>query len=312
MLALALFLLQEPVAPATTPENTPAPTHATSAQDGSAAPSAADGATGEHEIRLPPGIDWKHGPTDGNLGSIASVKVPEGYVFAAGEGTRKLLELMQNPPSGRELGVVAPADLQFFVFFEFDDVGYVKDDERDSLDADALLATLRESNERGNEMRRKRGWSTIELEGWQKKPFYDEKTHDLTWALLIGDEGHKADATVNWSARRLGRKGVMRVQLVVDQPSLEATLPKFEAIMSGFDYSGGERYAEFKSGDKIAEYGLAALVAGGGLAVAAKTGLLAKLWKPIALGLVAIASFFRRAWGWITGRGARKQGENAS
>ena len=40
--------------------------------------------------------------------------------------------------------------------------------------------------------------------------------------------------------------------------------------------------------DKLAEYGLTALVVGGGAAVLAQTGLLAKLWKPIAAFFVAL------------------------
>jgi uncharacterized membrane-anchored protein len=46
--------------------------------------------------------------------------------------------------------------------------------------------------------------------------------------------------------------------------------------------------------NKIAEYGLVGLIAGGGLLVAAKSGLLAKLWKPILVGLVAIGAFIKR------------------
>ncbi len=53
-------------------------------------------------------IDWQDGPTVGKLGSLAEIKVPEGYRFAGADGTRKFLELTQNPPSGNELGVLIP------------------------------------------------------------------------------------------------------------------------------------------------------------------------------------------------------------
>ncbi len=47
----------------------------------------------------------------------------------------------------------------------------------------------------------------------------------------------------------------------------------------------------------MAEYGLTALVAGGAGVVAAKTGLLAKFWKFIVAGVVAIGAFFKRIFG---------------
>src|SRR5260370_40849327 len=53
-------------------------------------------------------IDWQDGPTVGKLGSLAEIKVPERYRFAGADGTRKFLELTQNPPSGNELrGLIA-------------------------------------------------------------------------------------------------------------------------------------------------------------------------------------------------------------
>ena len=46
--------------------------------------------------------------------------------------------------------------------------------------------------------------------------------------------------------------------------------------------------------DKLATYGLTALVVGGGAAALAKSGLLAKLWKPIAAAFVALVAGLKR------------------
>ena len=62
-----------------------------------------------------------------------------------------------------------------------------------------------------------------------------------------------------------------------------------EASQEWFVFEDGRKYTDFKKGDKIAKYGLTGLVLGGGLAVAAKTGLLQKLMKPILIGQVDIA-----------------------
>ncbi len=100
-----------------------------------------------------PDIDWIVGSADGRLGDMATIKIPEGYVFAGADDTRKLMEASQNLTNGTEMGFLAPADDSWFIVFEYEDIGYVKDDEGAKLDGDAILASLREGNERGNEMR---------------------------------------------------------------------------------------------------------------------------------------------------------------
>lgn len=250
------------------------------------------------------GIEWVEGPSAGELGARARVDVPEGFRFTGATGTRIALEAMENPTSGSELGLLVcetEADGgSWFVVFDFDDSGYVKDEDRDALDPVALMESMKSGNEAGNEVRKKRGWEPIELIGWKREPFYDPRTNNLTWATLL--RSPSGGESVNWSVRVLGREGVMNVDLVLGPEGLDAALPRFEKVIDSFQYVDGQRYAQFTAGDKVAEYGLAALVVGGGAAVAAKTGLLAKLWKPIAFGLVAIAAFAKKAWGWFTGR----------
>ncbi len=235
-------------------------------------------------------IAWTIGPSVGKLGEMATINVPEGFVFADGDGTRTFLKLSQNQPSGKELGMLLAArdtgGPRYFVIFEFDDVGYVKDDERDELNADGTLATLREGLASGNEYRKQQGWDTLELVGWEKPPFYDVKTNNLTWATRI--RGSRGGESVNWSTRLLGRRGVMNVDLVIDPTNLNAALPEFESTLGSFDYTAGHRYREWSKGDKVAAFGLGALMVGGAGAVAAKLGLLGKFWKFILIG-----------WKWI-------------
>src|SRR5688572_12306807 len=89
------------------------------------------------------GVTWQKGPSVGDLGANAQVKVPEGFVFAGAIDTRTIMEANQNPVTGREMGFVAPAGEEWFAVFEFSDVGYVKDEDKDTLDATALLDSIR-------------------------------------------------------------------------------------------------------------------------------------------------------------------------
>lgn len=254
-----------------------------------------------------PGIDWVAGPTTARLGDIAEIKIPAGYRFTGKAGTAKFLEITQNPPSDTDLGTIIPESAGesensdfWFVIFEFDDVGYVKDDDRNKLDADALLKSIQNNTEEGNKQRATRGWPAYHVTSWFKPPYYDVKSNNLTWAMQgYSVTDNKQEQSVNYSVRILGRRGTMNADLVLDPHLVEKVVPNFESLLSGFSFLPGGSYAEFRSGDKIAKYGLATLVAGGATALAVKTGLLAKLWKLIVVGLAGLAGLLKRAWAYL-------------
>ncbi|RPI78687.1 MAG: DUF2167 domain-containing protein, partial [Desulfobacteraceae bacterium] len=236
-------------------------------------------------------VKWQKGPCDSQLGTMAQVKVPNGYVFADADDTRLLMESMQNPVSGIEMGFIAPTDSDWFLVFEFQETGYIKDDEKDKLDADAMLKSIKAGNEEGNKERAKKGWEPFNIIGWHQPPRYNPTTHNLEWAI-IGES--RNERVINWNTRLLGRSGVMKVTLVADPKILDATMPYYETLLNGFDYNSGHRYAEFRQGDKIAKYGLSALVVGGATAVAAKAGFLKYLWKILVIAFIAVAGFFKK------------------
>ena len=269
-----------------------------------------------------PRIPWIDGPTTARLGDIAEIKIPAGYRFTGKEGTRKFLEMTGNPPGGDELGTIIPVstsddDKEFwFVIFDFNATGYVKDDDRDKLDPDGLLKTIKENTEESNKERAQRGWLAYHVRKWNKPPFYDTRTKNLTWATegFSTDQG-KEEVSVNYSVRILGRRGTMNVDLVLGPELVDTVVPKFDQLLTGFSYLPGSSYADFRAGDKVAEYGLATLVAGGATAIAAKTGLLAKLWKLIAVGFAALVGMLKRWWNSLkkilSGKAAERTNEEA-
>lgn len=251
-----------------------------------------------------PKIAWQHGPTTGVLGDIAQITVPQGFAFTDKTGAQQLLVLTHNIPSGQELGALVSTerDSSWFMIFEFEDTGYVKDDEKDKLNADALLKNMKQATEEGNEERQKRGWRPLHVVGWDRTPYYDAVTHNLTWATRVRGDDSKDEGSVNHSIRLLGRRGTVNVDLVASPGEYAASVPAFNNLISGFSYKPGSRYSDFTAGDKVAKIGLAALIAGGAGAVALKTGLLAKLWKLIVVVVVAIAGFIKRMFRAIFGK----------
>jgi uncharacterized membrane-anchored protein len=246
------------------------------------------------------------GPAKASLQSIAHIDVPEGYDFIDGKTTRAMMKAEGEPTSGHELGMLVPTNQHWSVMFEFSDVGYVKDDDKDKLDADKLLASIKRGTAAANEERRRSGHPPLEIVGWEVPPKYDEATHNLEWAIRATSEGQPI---LNYNTRLLGRRGVMEVVLIIEPDNLSQTLPTFKNLLAGYSFQTGNSYAEYRSGDKVAKYGLAALVLGGAAVGAAKLGLLTWLvvflkkgWKLVVLGFAAVVTFFKKLFAKITGR----------
>jgi uncharacterized membrane-anchored protein len=231
-------------------------------------------------------IEWKKGPHTAVLGDVAQIVVPEGYVFVQAKDMRAFSELNQDPYSG-ELGALLPEDHSWVILFGFQSIGYVKDDEKDDLNAiaDSLLEAIRSGNATANAERRQRGWAELEITGWEQRPFYELQTKNLTWAIRAQSQ---SGPVVNYKSRILGRSGVMSANLVIGPGRLAAVIPTYKGLLTGFSYKQGQSYTEFREGDKTATYGLTALIAGGATVVAAKTGWLVKFGKGIIAGAVAI------------------------
>jgi uncharacterized membrane-anchored protein len=247
------------------------------------------------------------GPTTGKLGDIGEVKVPEGYVFIQQKDMKAFMDQTHNFYSDNDLGVLYSQDEKsgYMALFSFDDVGYIKDADKEKLDADAMWQTMLDNNKEANKERADKGWDAMDLVGWELKPQYNPDNHRLEWAERLKEKGEEF---VNYSTKILGRKGVMVVTLVPNSADMTAVLGRFNNDIGGFDFTTGNKYAEWTTGDKVAEYGLAALVVGGAGALAAKSGILGKLWalllpffaKAWALvvaGLAVVSRFFKRLFG---------------
>jgi uncharacterized membrane-anchored protein len=259
------------------------------------------GASAQAETDEGPRIEYQEGPLTAPIGELAEIEVGPSMLFFDAPNTARLMELMENPVSGNELAVLMPRDDSgWFVVFEFDDIGYVPDDEKDDLDADAILESLRAGTEAANEERRARGWAEYHIVGWAEPPHYDERTNNLSWTIEGESEGSR---NLNRMVKLLGRHGVMTAVLVSSPEEMPVATAAANDLLDRFQYTSGNRYAEYVPGtDRLAKIGLSALVVGGAGAVLAKSGLLAKLWKPIAAGLVALGAGIKRFF--FSGRSA--------
>ncbi len=277
-------------------------------------PFAADSSVAETPVDPSPQQDpldrfqWLNGPATADLQSRARLRLPAGFRYVESGDAQKILKLMGNAPRGNELGLVESRSNHWWAIFSFDEVGYVKDDEKKDLDADKLLIRMREGVAEDNKRRKSEGIPTLEILGWHVAPKFNDDTKNLEWSLLGQSAGEKF---VNYNVRLLGRKGVTEVTLIEDFEKVDAAMPEFRGMLNSFQYSQAENYAEFQQGDKIAQYGLGALVLGGTAAAAYKlgffgmvAGFLKKAFKFIVVGVVALGAWMKKV---LTGR---KSGRN--
>ena len=263
---------------------------------GSAAQAGAQTTVAEQVRALP----WQEGPTTAKLGNMATIEVPEGFQFVGKPGAGKFMELLQNPSDGDELGVLLNTEDFWFIVFDFQNMGYVKDDDK-KLDATAILSSIKEGTEASNKVRAQRGWPTMKVLGWKQPPFYDEDTNNLTWSIRGGSSDDDGES-INHSTRLLGRRGVMRANLVASPEEIDTAVASFNEMLGDFEFTNGNKYSEFTRGDKVAEYGLAGLIVGGAGVALVKTGLLQKFAKLIVVGIAGLLAAIKKFFNSLRGR----------
>jgi uncharacterized membrane-anchored protein len=249
------------------------------------------------------GIKLTAGPAVVKLGDVAEINLPPGYRAVDKGSMKKFYEFTRNSMGGREVGVVI-APSEWMLFFDYDDSGYVKDDDKNALDAGKLMKSMNSNQESANKARAERGWDEMKVNGWAAEPHYDSKTNNLKWAIKLSSSSDNYQSQwINESIRLLGRGGVMEVTLVTGNDTFSADSAAASALLGqSYTYVAGQRYAEFKEGDKIAKYGLAALVLGGAGAAAFKMGFFQKFWKLIVFGGAALIAGIGKLWNKITGK----------
>ncbi|WCL50018.1 DUF2167 domain-containing protein [Leptospira sp. GIMC2001] len=234
--------------------------------------------------------------------NLATIDVPKGFKFLDAKQSQFVLhDVWGNPEDDSTLGMLFKADqsptsdnFTYAITYAFSDEGYVSDSDANEIDYEELLETMKEDIEEGNSFRKKEGYPTLNLVGWASKPYYDESNKKLHWAKEINFEGDEVN-TLNYNIRMLGRKGVLVANAIATieyLPEVEKDIP---VILESTGFNEGEKYSDYNpSVDKVAAYGIGGLIAGKVLAKAGFFALIAKFWKIIALGGIAMLGFIKK------------------
>jgi len=230
---------------------------------------------------------------------VATLNIPEGFYYLNPDDSEIVLEqLWGNPPGQKPQGMIFPTGKTaldgdaWAVTIDYEEDGYVEDDEADDINYDDLLGEMKDSIEEGNEARVQMGYDKLTLIGWAAKPYYDKATHKLHWAKEIQFGDQKVN-TLNYNIRMLGRKGVLVLNFIAGMDQLEVINSELDNVLALANFDDGNTYADFNPDiDTVAAYGIGALIAG---KLVAKTGLLVagllllkKFWFLLILGIGAL------------------------
>lgn len=86
-------------------------------------------------------------------------------------------------------GFVFKKEMNGFIFIEYDDFGYVKDDDVKNWDVDELMDNLCKGIKEVNKDCIVKGIELIEIIGWIEKFIYDVINYCLIWFVVIQDIG---------------------------------------------------------------------------------------------------------------------------
>lgn len=233
---------------------------------------------------------------------VGTITVPAGFKYLEPiQAERVLTEIWGNPKSENlTLGLILPEkqgilDDKGYVFnLQYDEIGYVKDDDADDIDYEELLTNMQKESEEENKERVKAGYPPISIAGWAAKPFYDKHRHILHWAKNL-KFGNDSLNTLNYNVRVLGRKGVLVLNAIATMDQLNPVKAGIPHVLNIVNFSDGYKYSDFDPKiDDVAAWTIGGLVAGKILAKVGFFALLLKFWKLIAVGFVAIGSFIKK------------------
>jgi len=244
----------------------------------------------------------------------ATLNVPDGFRYLDKQQSIYVLtDLWGNPADSSILGMLVLAnrgvlaDDGWAFVISYEEMGYVKDDDADDIDYDALLKEMKKETNDANPERIQLGYQSISLVGWAYKPFYDKETNTLHWAqeLKFGD---METNTLNYNLRVLGRKGVLNLNAVATMNELSDVKTNINKIIKCVEYKDGNKYSDFNPDiDNVAAWTIGGLVAGKVLAKVGFFALLLKSWKLILLGIAGLGGAI---WRFLTGR--KKDDTNTS
>jgi uncharacterized membrane-anchored protein len=248
-------------------------------------------------------LHWKKGPGTYDLGdSHARVSLPQNIEILTGAEAERMAFLNNGIELPETVAMARTRTSDAIIYVDYYADGFVTDEDWSEIDADALLADIRDGTEAANAERASNGFAPMHTVGWLIAPTYDAAKSTARWAVELEENGERF---ANIQVIKLGRHGYHQITWAGPVRGADGTPMFLQTMIDSHSYDDGFRYADYVEGDQLAGFGIGALVTasavgskpGKGLIAAILGGglLLAKKAWFVILGLFgAVGAFFKR------------------
>ncbi|MBI2742257.1 MAG: DUF2167 domain-containing protein [Rhodospirillales bacterium] len=204
-------------------------------------------------------LQWRDGKTLRLPVSGATLKAPAPVRQLVGRDAARVWAAVSGgpAPAGIEALLHDPRTGEMVIFQNLGR-GYVRFDDWDTLDLDAILRSVAEIAEAGNSRRRRAGLPGIHVVGWLEPPTLDRSTNSVRWAIeASSDHGLPVISSM---ALVFGRGGFEK--LIWGGNVMFASRGNLLKIgQANFAFPVGGRYTDYQVGDRLSEYGIASTIA---------------------------------------------------
>ncbi len=251
-------------------------------------------------------LDWIHEPGDYTVAPLArEIQLNSRYRLVVGNDAMAYDRLVNGTTDPDIEAILESRVDRSTAYYLFSETGYVSLDDWDELDADALLASIRQSTDKTNAARREVGIPEMHVTGWRMAPTLDREQSAVYWVIEAQTEGQ---TFLNATAVKLGRYGYEMIIWAVDPQTYVGSRDELIGLADNITFRPGHGFADYEPGDALAGFGIASLVAvtagaatgkSQGFLTTVKTVLLfalKKAWLGILLSVAAVGAILRRLY----------------
>jgi uncharacterized membrane-anchored protein len=165
-------------------------------------------------------LHWQAGPIEAP-DSHSKITPRPGFMGVTGVEAHRVRELGDSVvPPGVEADVVDVGNGDEIVY-QYLNEDFVSIEDWADVNADAMLAGLKENDNKSNAVRREHGVPEAHVTGWIERPSLNRDTNTVSW-IIEGVGGRDGTKFINAVALKLGRNGFERITWITDPNSLSA------------------------------------------------------------------------------------------
>jgi uncharacterized membrane-anchored protein len=199
-------------------------------------------------------------PARADIGDQATVRLEEDLTFVPREPATRLLIVSDHPvPTDFQALLLGSEGMDAPGLIRFVPAGFIDSDAALAWTADDFLSSLKDTVERGNADRVKRGLEEREARRWVQPPHYNPETHQLSWAALILPKSapRESDGEITYHAIGFGRTGYVELTIVTSLQKADEIGHMADNFLRGLNFLPDKAYGDALPTDRRAPGGLA-------------------------------------------------------